>query len=116
MKRASSPSASHSASAAIAPSRSDERLHLGLGVIAEHVAGDAVLVAGVADADADAAEFGAEMGVDRAQAVVAGGAAAVLHLDLERREVELVVEDGQRVEVELVEMQRLLRPRRRCRS
>ena len=101
MKRASSPSASHSASAAIAASRSDERLHLRLGVIAEHVAGDPVLVAGMADADADAAEFGAEAGVDRAQAVVAGGAAADLHLDLHRREVELVVEGGERVQSSL---------------
>ena len=31
-----------------------------LGVIAEHMGGDPVLVAGVADADADAAEIGAE--------------------------------------------------------
>ena len=62
----------------------------------------------MADADPHAAEIGAETGVDRAQAVVPGGAAAELHLDLHRREVELVVEDGQRVEVELVEAQRLL--------
>ena len=118
MKRASSPSASHSASAAIAASTSDKRLHLRLGVIAEHVRGDEVLPAGagVADADAHAAEFGAEHGVDRAQAVVAGKAAADAHLDLERREVELVVEDGQRVQVELVEFAAPAEPRRRCRS
>ena len=36
-----------------------------------------------------------------------GRAAAVLHLDLERREVELVVEHGQRVGAQLVEAQRL---------
>ena len=35
-------------------------------------------------------------------------AAADAHLHLERREVELVVEDGQRFLVELVEVQRLL--------
>ena len=80
------------------------------GVIAEHVGGDEVLPARarVADADADPAEVGAEARVDRAQAVVAGEAAADAHLHLERREIELVVEDGQRVIVELVEAQRLL--------
>ena len=41
---------------------SDKRLHLRLGVIAEHVRRDLVLVAGrMADADAHAAEIGAEM-------------------------------------------------------
>ena len=49
-----------------------QRLHLALGVIAEHVRRDPVLVAGMADADPHAAEIGAERGVDRAQAVVAG--------------------------------------------
>ena len=48
----------------------------------------------MADADPHPAEFGADMGFDRAQAVMAGGAAADLHLDLHRREVELVMEDG----------------------
>ena len=62
----------------------------------------------MADADADAAKIGAEAGIDRAQAVMARRAAADAHLDLERREVELVVEDGERVDVELVEAQRLL--------
>ena len=78
MKRASSPSASHSASAAIAASRSDSGSISDLGVIAEHVRRDLVLVArpGMADADPHAAEIGAELGVDRAQAVMAGGAAA----------------------------------------
>src|SRR3990170_4400013 len=48
-------------------------LHLRLGIIAEHVRGDLLLLAGagVADADANPAEIRAEMGVDRAQAVVA---------------------------------------------
>src|SRR5687767_14195175 len=48
---------------------------LGLGVIAEHVAGHPVLVAGMADAEADAAELGAEMLIDRAQPVFARRAA-----------------------------------------
>ena len=39
---------------------------------------------------------------------MAGEAAADAHLDLERREVELVMEDGERFQVELVEAQRLL--------
>src|SRR5687767_9240366 len=62
----------------------------------------------MADADADAAKIGAEAGADRAQAVVAGSAAADLHLDLHRGEVELVVKGGQGVDVELVEVKRLL--------
>jgi hypothetical protein len=62
----------------------------------------------MADADAHSAEIGAEGGIDRAQAVMAGESAADAHLDLERSEVELVMEDGQGVEVELVEAQRLL--------
>ena len=74
--------------------------------MAEHIGRDAVLVPGMADADAHAPEVGAEVGVDRAQAVVPRGAAADLHLDLHRREVELVVEHRQRLEVELVEAQR----------
>ena len=95
-----------------------QRLHLRLGVIAEHVGRDLFLPAGtgVADADAHAAEIGAERGIDRAQAVVAGEPAADAHLHLERREVELVVEDGQRVLVELVEAAAPAEPRRRCRS
>src|SRR3954452_17983888 len=62
---------------------------------------------GVADADAHAAKFGAEVRVDRAQAVMPRGSAADLHLDLERGEIELVMEDGERVHVALVEAQRL---------
>src|SRR5436305_2850012 len=62
----------------------------------------------MADADPDAAKLRAEAGVDRSQAVMPGGPAAELHLDLERREVELVVKDGQGVPIELIEAQRLL--------
>ena len=104
MKRASSPSASHSASLAIAAS------HLRLGVIAEHVRGDEVLPpwSRMADANAHPAELGPEHRVDRAQAVMARETAADSYLDLEWREVELVVEDGEGVEIELVELQCLL--------
>src|SRR5215218_5587058 len=62
----------------------------------------------MSDADAHAPEFRAEMGVDRTQAVVPGRAAPDLHLDLERGEIELVMKDRQRVQVELIEMQGLL--------
>src|SRR3546814_12266312 len=62
--------------------------------MAEDVIVDPVLVAGVADADAHAAEIGADMRLGREQAVMPGSAAALLHLDLEGREIELVVEDG----------------------
>ena len=88
-----------------------QRLDLALGVIAEDVGGDEVLEARprMADADPHAAEIGAERGVDRAQAVVARRVPPpTRHLDLHRREVELVVEDGQRLLVELVEFERLL--------
>ncbi len=67
---------------------------LGLGIIAEDIAGDTVLVPGMADADPHAAEIGAEMLIRRAQPVVSRGAAAGLHLDLEGQQVELVVEHG----------------------
>src|SRR5205085_12042560 len=80
------------------------------GVIAKHVRRHLFLLAGpgMANADPDAAEIGAERCADRAQAIVAGGPAALFHLDLHRCEVELVVEGGQGVDVELVEAKRLL--------
>ena len=84
-----------------------EVVDLVLGVVAQDMAGDPLLVAGVADAQAHAAEIRPQVLVERAQPVVPGGAAALLDLDLERREVELVVEHGQRVHAELVEAQRL---------
>ncbi len=81
-----------------------------LGVIAQHVRCDEVLEPGpgMADADAHAPKIRAEARVDRAQAVVAGEPAADLDLHLERRKIELVMEDGERFLVELVEVQRLL--------
>jgi len=84
-------------------------LHLCFCVIAEDVRGHEVLPpgAGVADADPNALEVRPEVRVDRAQAVMTGSSAADLHLHLEGREIELVMEDGERVHVELVEAQRL---------
>src|SRR5687768_1409943 len=52
---------------------------LGLGIIAEDIAGHSILVTRVADAEADTAELGSQMLVDRAQTVMARGAAAGLH-------------------------------------
>ena len=62
----------------------------------------------MADAKADAAEIGAERGVDRAQAIVPRKPTPGADLDLERGKIELVVEGGQRVGLGLVEAQRLL--------
>ena len=95
-----------------------ERLHLRLRVIAEDMGGDELLPAraGVADADANAAEVGAKRGVDRAQAVVPGEPAADAHLHLEGREVELVMEDGESVDRRACRSEAPAEPRRRCRS
>src|SRR5690606_37720170 len=60
----------------------------------------------MADADPDAAKVGTQMLIDRAQAVVSCSAAAALHFDLERGEVEFVVKYGERLYVELVKAQR----------
>ena len=64
---------------------------LGLGEVAQHEIVDERLVARMADAEADAPVVVADMGGDRAQAVVAGVAAADLDPHLGGREVELVV-------------------------
>src|SRR3546814_6220001 len=66
-----------------------------------------LLVAGVADADAHAPEVGADMGVDVAQAVMAGMAAAPLDTDLAEGEIELVVDDGDGGGLQLEEAHRL---------
>ena len=79
---------------------------VGLGEVAEDVVRDQALVAGVADAEADAGEVGADVGADRADAVVAGGAAAGLDPHPAGGEVELVVEDDGVAGLELVELQR----------
>ena len=52
----------------------------------------------MADADPHPAIVVADMGVDVAQAVVAAGAAALLHAHPAGRDVELVVEDDDPVE------------------
>ena len=90
-------------------------LGVGLGEVAEDVVGDEALVAGMADAEADAGEVRPDVGGDRADAVVAGGAAAGLGPHPAGREVELVVEDGDVAGLELVEL-RARRGRRRPRG
>ena len=92
--------------------RDQPGLLLGLGEIAEHVRHHQVLVAGMADAEPDAAIVGADLRIDRAQAVMAAIAAADLHPRLARGEVDLVVEHGDVGGAELVEVSR---PSGRCR-
>jgi len=46
-----------------------------------------LLYAGMTDADADPPVIGADRGIDRAQAVVPGGAAALLDAELSRGQV-----------------------------
>src|SRR6185437_5585552 len=63
-----------------------------------------VLVAGMADAEAHAAIFVADMRRDRTQAVVAGIAATGFYPQLARRQIEFVVENDDVRFSELVEM------------
>src|SRR5271170_3576386 len=74
---------------------------LRLGEVAQHVIVDQRLVAGMADADPHPLIVVADMGGDRAQAVVAGIAAADLDPHFGRREIELVVDDDERAQVQL---------------
>jgi hypothetical protein len=74
---------------------------LRFGEVIQDIIMDERLVAGMADADPHPLVAGADMGGDRAQAVVAGVAAADLDPHLARREIELVVDDDERAEVEL---------------
>ncbi len=69
--------------------------------------GHPVLVARMADPDAHPAKIRAEMAVDRAQAIVPRRPAALLHLDLERGQIELVVKHRERSGIELEEAHRL---------
>src|SRR3546814_12933302 len=80
-----------------------------LGEVAQHVAVHQVLVAGMADAQAHAPELLADVSRQRADAVVAAGAAALLHADLAGREVDLVVEHDDRSEEHTSELQSLMR-------
>src|SRR3546814_978996 len=70
------------------------------------MAGHAVLVSRMADADAYAAEILADVGDHAADAVVARCAAALLHLHLHRGEVEFVVKGGNILRRQFVEIER----------
>src|SRR3546814_2476679 len=63
-----------------------------------------VLVPRMADADPHAAEIVADMGDHAADAVMPRRAAAALHLDLHRRQVEFVVKGGDVLRRQLVEI------------
>src|SRR5215217_2415771 len=76
-----------------------------LAPLPEHVGGDDVGVRGVRAPDADAHPVevrAAELALERLQPVVAGQAAAQTHPDVAERQVDLVVDDDDAVEVELV--------------
>ncbi len=79
----------------------------GLGEVVEHVRVHEVLDARMTDADAHAAIVVADMRGDRAQPVMSGDAAADFHPDFPRREFDLVVENGDAIDAELVEMRGL---------
>ncbi|MNV81506.1 hypothetical protein D3C71_1751740 [compost metagenome] len=64
---------------------------------------DEVLDAGVADAEPQAAVLLAAMSVDRLDAVVATVAAADLDARFRRRQVQLVIDDGDVLRLQLVE-------------
>ena len=59
------------------------------------------------DPDPHPAEIGADVLVDRTQPVVPGKAAADPHLDLERSQIQLIVEHGQRAGIDFVKAQGL---------
>ena len=79
-----------------------------LGEIGQHVAVHQFLDAGMTDAEPHAAIVVADMRGDRAQAVMAGNAAADLDPHLRRRQFELVVEHGDVAGRELEEVRGFL--------
>ena len=101
---------------AMTPHSALDPFALGLGEVAQHVAVHQLLDARMADAEAHAAIIVADMGRDRAQAVVAGIAAAVLDAHLRRRQVDLVVQHDDVLGAELVEMRGLADRLARTRS
>src|SRR5581483_2561142 len=78
------------------------------GEVRQHVVMHELLDAGVTDAEPHPAILVADMRSDRAQAVVAGDAAADLHPHLRRRQFELVLEYGDLAGPELEEVRRFL--------
>src|SRR3546814_4907833 len=80
---------------------------MGLGGGAQHVAVHQILVPGMPDPEPHAPEVLADMGFQGADAVMAAGAAALLHAQLAGRQVDLVVEHDERFRRQLMEAQRL---------
>src|SRR5690606_34982873 len=80
-----------------------EPFMVGLGEIAQDMAGHALLRAGVTDSDAYAPVLLAAMSVERSDAVVTACAATRFHAHLSGREIQFVVKDGQIGRRELVE-------------
>src|SRR6185312_2256726 len=76
---------------------------LAFGEIAQHMRRHHLLDRRLADADAHALVVVADVGGDRAQAVVPGDAAADLHPHFRRGEIDLVVEDDDVADGDLVE-------------
>src|SRR5512135_876822 len=76
---------------------------VGLGEIAEDMAADPMLLAGMPDADAYAAIVGPDRRRDRAGTVVAGISAARLHLELAGGERDLVMDHHHRGQWQLEE-------------
>ena len=93
------------------------RLALALGDARQHVVGAALLRRRLADTDPHAHELvGVQVLFDRAQAVVAGEAAADLHPQHGRREVELVVHDHDLIGLDAEPAQQARRPLHPSRS
>ncbi len=106
-KLASWPFASSSALSAMTSHSASTHGRSALGEVVEHVGMHEFLDAGMTDADAHAAIVVADMLRDRAQPVMPGNAAADFHSDLPGRELDLVMEHGDLVDAELVEMRGL---------
>src|SRR5215218_3273675 len=69
-----------------------EPFAVGFGKVAENMTVNTVPLAGMTDAEPNSVKATADMGIDRTDAIVAGGAAAGLHPNLAGHEIELVVE------------------------
>src|SRR5215208_652729 len=69
-----------------------EPFAVGFGEVAENMAVNTVPLAGMADAEPNPVKAAADMGVDRTDAIVAGGTAAGLNPNLAGHEIELVME------------------------
>ena len=93
-----------------------EPVVLGFREVVQHLVRHQILAAGMADADAHAHIVVADMGGDRAQAVMAGDAAAGLHPHLAGDEIELVMEHDRRRQGRACRSAPPRRPRGRTRS